>query len=229
MNQDRLFAVITGDIVSSSKIQASHRDQLLSKLKGIFVNVETIFPDVDISAPFGIHRGDSFQGVLSKPEFALRSVIYIRASLRSAFENDLDRYKLDARIAVGIGAIDFLPNGRGSEGDGEAFRLSGPVLDKMKGEQLLLIRTPWKKVNDELQVECALLDAIINKWSARQAEAIVCLIRDLTQEQTARELNISQPAVQYRLKGAGGWSIDHILQRYENLIRNADKGCGPEF
>ena len=60
------------------------------------------------------------------------------------------------------------------EGDGEAFRNSGPELDKMKKrEQNLVIRTPWSEINEELGIECALLDALIQRWTKEQAEAIL--------------------------------------------------------
>lgn len=217
MKNSGLYAVVTGDIVGSSKLTTSQRSRLLSVLKSSFKTIENVLPD-KIRAPFEIHRGDSFQGVLSKPESALRVAIAIRAGLRHGFETKQRRYALDARIAVGIGPIDFLPAGRGSEGDGEAFRRSGPILDGMKGDHRLLIRTPWQAVDAELDIECALLDAMINRWSAEQAQAILGLIRGLTQERAAKEFGISQPAVRQRLKSAGGWAIEGLCRRYEQLI-----------
>ena len=211
------YAVITGDIVGSSKLTINERDHLLKVLKTSFANIDKIFPGV-MCSPFEIHRGDSFQGVLSEPERALSVSIIIRVNLRKGFESQRRQELLDARIAIGIGSIDFLPNGRGSEGDGEAFRLSGPVLDEMKGDRRLIIRTSQENIHEELDTECALLDALINKWSNEQAQAILCQIRGLTQEKAAKELHISQPAVRLRLKEAGGWAIELLLKRYSQLI-----------
>ncbi len=217
MGDRELYAVITGDIVGSSKLQVNQRSHLLSVLKSSFQLIGDILPG-EILAPFEIHRGDSFQGVLSKPEVALRVVIIIRASVRYGLEIKRRRYALDARIAVGIGTIDFLPAGRVAEGDGEAFRRSGPILDRMRGDERLLIRTPWREVDAELDVECALLDALVNRWSAGQAQAILGQIRGLSQERAAKEFGISQPAVRQRLKSAGGWAIEELCRRYEHLI-----------
>ncbi len=189
----------------------------MSALKSSFKTIKVILPD-GIRAPFEIHRGDSFQGVLSKPEAALRAAIVIRASLRHGFQTKQRRYALDARIAVGVGSIAFLPAGRGPEGDGEAFRRSGQTLDGMKGDQRLIIRTPWQEADAELDIACALLDALITRWSAEQAQAILGLLRGLTQERAARELGISQPAVRQRLKSAGGWAIEELCRRFEYLI-----------
>ena len=221
MKNSGLYAVVTGDIVGSSKLKTSQRSRLLSVLKSSFNTIKDILPD-GIRAPFEIHRGDSFQGVLSRPERALQVAIAIRAGLRHGFETKQRRYALDARIAVGVGSIDFLPAGRGYEGDGEAFRRSGPILDKMKGDQRLLIRTPWQAVDAELDIECALLDTLINRWSGEQAQAILGQIRGLTQEMAAEEFGVSQPAVRQRLKSAGGWAIEELCHRHEQLIHEKE-------
>jgi hypothetical protein len=218
MSNRELYAVVTGDVVGSSKLNSSQRNHLLSVLKSSFSIIKDIAP---LRSPFEIHRGDSFQGVLSKPELALHVVTVIRANLRYAFETKRRRYALDTRIAVGIGQIDFLPGGRGPEGDGEAFQRSGPILDTMKGDQRLLIRTPWPSINAELDVECSLFDALVNRWSAEQAQAILGKILGLTQERAAEEFGISQPAVRQRLKSAGGRAIEELCRRYERLICEA--------
>lgn len=221
MRNNGLYAVVTGDIVGSTKLTVRQRSRLLSVLKSSLNTIKDILPD-GIRAPFEIHRGDSFQGVLSKPEAALRVAIAIRTSLRHGFATKQRRHALDARIAVGVGQIDFLPARRGSEGDGEAFRRSGQTLDEMKGDQKLIIRTPWQEVDAELDTECALLDALINRWSGEQAQAILGQIRGLTQEKAAREFGVSQPAVRQRLKSAGGWAIEELCQRYEQIIREKE-------
>jgi len=223
MRNHQLYAVVTGDIVGSTRIRGSPRDRLLSVVKSSFQGLRHAISG-KVSAPFGLYRGDSFQGVLSRPEDALRAVICIRASLRCGLQEGPKNYPLDARIVVGIGTIEFLPSRRAAEGDGDAFRRSGPMLDKMRRAQprlrKLLIQTPWKEIDAELDVHCALLDALVNRWSVKQAEAILGQMRGLTQEKIAQELGISQPAVQQRLEDAGGWAAGELCGRYERLIRD---------
>lgn len=220
MGDHELYAVVTGDIVGSTKLKAGQRSQLLRVIKRSLRRIDDILPG-KVCAPFTIHRGDSFQGVLSKPEAALRAVIIIRAGVRFGSQTRRLRHALDARAAVGIGTVDFLPAGRASEGDGEAFHRSGQTLDVMKGDQRLVFRTPWQEIDTELDVECALLDALVNRWSAEQAGAILAQIRGLTQEQAAEEFGISQPAVRQRLERAGGWAVERLCRRYERLIAEA--------
>jgi len=214
---NKLFGVITGDIVGSSKIMEEQREQLMLSLKSAFETVNSIVPDI-VHAPFEIYRGDSFQGVFSHPEKALHAAIVIRAGLRYMFKTKQLRHAIDARMAVGIGTIDYLPGNRASEGDGEAYRRSGPNLDKMRGYRRLLFRTPWPEIDAELDSACALLDVIVERWSAEQAQAILGQIKGLTQEKAAKELGISQPAVLSRLKTAGSWAIEKLCNRFETMI-----------
>jgi hypothetical protein len=195
---------------------SQRRVQLLASLKAAFRQVETLYPKASYS-PFEIHRGVSFQGVLSEPEAALSVALTIRAQLRFSLEVKSRRDALDARVAIGIGAIDYLPT-PGGEGNGPAYRRSGPKLDGMKGERYLLITTPVEKINTELEVESSLLDAILRRWSPEQAEAVKEAVRGLTQVEIADKFNISQPAVGSRLKGAGYGALEKFIKRYRDLI-----------
>lgn len=211
-----LHAVLTGDVVASSKIK-EERPLLNEILKNAFQTVQKQRPNL-IAAPFDIFRGDSFQGVLAEPEFALQSSLLIRALLRSR-QPEQESHSWDARIAIGIGTIEYLAE-RGSEGDGEAYRRSGPRLDTLKGEHRLSIQTPWDALNEEMETEAALLDAIIAKWSPAQAETIIKLLEDKVQKQIAKELGVSQAAVHYRAKGAGWFAVEKFLDRYKTVIQN---------
>ncbi len=216
MDTQKRYAVLTGDIVSSSKVKKSHKEQLSDTLKKSFSKIES-FTESPIYPAFEIFRGDSFQGVLGDPLQALKSAIHIRATLRM---NQPDKVKTnwDARLAVGIGTIDYLED-NATEGDGEAYRNSGPALDDQRGEERMTIQTPWNSVNSEMEAECALMDAIIAKWSPPQAEIIIKLLDGMVQEAIAKELGISQAAVHYRTKGAGWFAVEKFLNRYHSLIK----------
>ena len=233
METNKIYAVLTGDLIGSSRFNIKEREELLFILKDSF---KIISPDI-ITSQFVIFRGDSFQGVLSRPDEALNAALIIRASLLSKFKGK--RTRLDARIAIGIGTIDYLPRDQAGEGDGEAFRNSGPELDKMKkSEQNLIIKTPWNEINEELQTECSLLDALIQRWTKEQAEANFYQIQSpksreflsfaredagsnqrLTQVETAKILNISQSAVFQRLKTGGYWAVQAFLERFKTIIQ----------
>ncbi|KJJ85010.1 hypothetical protein OMAG_001117 [Candidatus Omnitrophus magneticus] len=214
----KIYAVITGDIVNSSRLSLQARGKFLNELKRAFRITEEFLASSLIS-PFEIYRGDSFQCVISKPEIALKAVIILRSHIRHIFGIKERKNMIDARIAVGIGNIEFLKSKCAGEGDGEAFRLSGKALEGIKGDGRLLIRSAFKDFNEEIEMECALLDALINRWSKEQAEAMANVARGLTQEKMARILDISQPAVRQRLKSAGGWAVAKLFVRYERFIK----------
>lgn len=218
MKNNKIYAVLTGDVIGSSQFDEM-RDKMLLSLKDSFENMKKIVTSEEFLCPFEIYRGDSFQGVISRPEAALLIAIGIRASLLSSFRKSKKR--LDARIAIGIGTIDYLPGDRGLEGTGDAFILSGKTLDNMKkGKQNLIIKTPWPKINDELQIECSLLDALINRWTYEQSQAVLKQIQGMKQEDIAKELGISQPAVGQRLRTAGAPAYLNFVSRYKLIIKN---------
>jgi hypothetical protein len=209
----KLYSVLSGDLVGSSKLGTEERKELPVVLKDSFKLIVSIFPKT-MESSFDVYRGDSFQGVLSEPAHSLGSAIIIRAYLRYRLSQ-----KADARISIGIGQIDYLPREHITEGYGEAFSISGKLLDKMKKSRYnLQIETPSEEINKELKTEFILLDFLISKWSPEQAEAIIAHLRGSTQEEIAKELKISQPAVHKRLENAGFWLIDQMCDRYEKLM-----------
>ena len=190
MENNKLYAVITGDLIKSKSL--SGQREVLSILNEAFSTVQSYLNDTRrnkiLCVPFQIFRGDSFQGIISDPELALYVLIVIRASLRCINYSKSYRRKNapDARLALGIGTVNYLPDASVSEGDGDAFRRSGILLDTLKNNikkspLYMAIDTPWPEINKELEVDCALLDSLIYKWSAQQAQAILGFMKGLNQ------------------------------------------------
>jgi hypothetical protein len=217
MKRNQHYAVLTGDIVSSSIYRGAEKKAFLEALTSSFRLIESLKPKL-VYAPFQIYRGDSFQGVLSDPSYAIRAVIIMRAALRSSQRALAPWQLIDSRIAIGIGQIDAIFSRTTSTGYGEAFQYSGPSLDNMKPHRRLMIKTPWANLNEELDIECGLLDALIETWSYPRAEVMKYRMQDFTQQAISEILKISQPAVNRRLKGAGDQSVDALCERFKLLI-----------
>jgi len=215
MEPQSAHAVLTGDIIESSKLEKNHRKKLPHILEEIFTAADEL-SQARSGPGFQIFRGDSFQGIFSMPEVSLDAVLLIRAMLRTRTEREFGK-TMDCRVAVGIGEIDFMP-GSGGEGDGEAFRLSGLHLDRFKKDRSLGIVTGQPGINNELEAECLLAEVIISKWTANQAEVIPMLISGKTQLEIASELNIAQSSVSYRVRDAGWRGIDGFRKRYREII-----------
>jgi len=228
MDPNGLYAVITGDVVDSSKARDEHRSLLNEALKQSFKTVTAQYgPGGGKNVSFDIFRGDSFQGVLHDPADALAATLVIRASLRKNQPGE-SSFTWDARTAVGIGSISYLPE-KVTEGDGEAYRRSGPLLDTMKSGERLSIATPWEDVNDEFGSQTALLDAVIAKWTPQQAETVLELLGGRSRKEIARKFDISQAAVHYRIKGAGWFAVEKFLNRYRAVLGEKQAATVKDF
>jgi len=225
-------AVITGDLVKSRSIKDQDISTVINSLKDTFSEINHLL--LSGNGTFEIFRGDSFQGLIPNPEQALLVAMIIRARLRtyepslsvggSTKNNKPILYAFsDARIAVGVGTNRYNAD-RITESQGEAFQKSGHSFDAMKkANDRLTIVTPWENINDELEVECKLADALISRWTASTAEAMYHhLLYDLNQKELATQLEITQPGVHKRLVVYGNLHcIRTFLNRYYELMIKA--------
>jgi hypothetical protein len=212
-----MIAVITGDIVSSSKMP--DKTMWLGRLKDILSGMHKILSVSDIR--WDIFRGDSLQLKLTAPCKALEAVLIIRSGLKSL--NDFYSRNMDIRMSIGIGHEGY--EGKTiSESDGEAFTYSGRQLDKIKKNTLkLVIKTVWKDFDEEMNVQLRLLDAIIGEWTRGSAEIVWMYLGGLkTQQKLADRLGISQPAVHKRMMRAHLEEIIILEQRFRKLVKELD-------
>jgi len=204
-------AVITGDIINSRKI--ADKELLMSVLQNLFIEINTRF---SFQNQFEIYRGDSFQTLLENPKQALRIALLLRLGLR---KQSPDAVIWDARIGVGIGAVNYL-NEDIKISNGEAFELSGTSLDTMKkSDQRIQIQVSDSDLNAQLKILNTLADAIVNRWSINASEVIYRqLLFGETQSQIAQKLNISQSAVHQRFANANFDAINTYISYFEQHI-----------
>lgn len=215
-------AVITGDIIDSSKYSVEELNLILNTLNDEF---ECFNNDKNFNSEFKIYRGDSFQGVVLDPEIALDLVIAIKTAVnRLSIKNKMISGLPDCRISIGVGTIN-LKRDSILESNGEAFRFSGKTLDTMKGDYpRLLLTTANEDLNNEFSVHFSLLDSVMSKWSTASAEVAYFLHRKYKEVEIAKKLNINQSAVNQRKKVANWDSILLLCQRYRDVIEKHTKG-----
>lgn len=208
----KIGAIITGDIIDSTALSLEEREVMLKALR----EIPAVLSTVDSNVGLEIFRGDSFQVYISDAAMALRAGVAIRAWLRSQNMNDPNMI-LDARLAIGIGKIDFESNSLATS-DGEAFRLSGRLLDEMTKSRLE-IRTMWETVNDELKVSTAFADDIISSWTESQSNVILrSLLTDGSHLEVAKLLGVTRQMVTKSLKISKEELIRNYIVRFEKLI-----------
>lgn len=148
----------------------------------------------------------------------------MRLKLISSFKVDETYPRLDARIAIGLGKIDYLPTGKDNynigEMSGEAFRNSGQLLDRnLKGDRNLIVKTPWPEVDAEMDIHCLVVDRLISKWTTKQCAAVMYKLDDYNLKEIGEKLNISFSAVGRRLKKTDYDIVVRIVERYSEMIK----------
>ncbi|MCW9038426.1 MULTISPECIES: hypothetical protein [Altibacter] len=214
-------AILSGDLINSSKYPKGVLLEVIAAIKTVFSSLETQYPKSGIS--FSIYRGDSFQGVTEQPELALTVALQLKAAVNMyTAEKHSTKAKTpvaDLRIAIGIGEAEY-QKGSLAESNGPAFQYSGRTLDAMKAEGVkMALTTAYPEINDEFKVSLKLLDSITNRWSTASAEVVFYLLKGLTEQQIANELDRSQAAIHLRKKAAGWEEIQLLLQRYQQITK----------
>ena len=226
METDRVYAVISGDIVQSRRF-SSMGPLLRDAIKQAYLQCAEAFDDALGGLPeVDVFAGDSWQVLVSSPARSLRVGLCMRALLKSYRELP----SADTRIAIGIGDVEFVDEDSLSQSQGEAFMLSGEALDRLRDESVrMAVSLPerWTAHVTEqlfepqgtLDAMMALLDAICADWTARQAGIISRALMGRTQVETAQEMSISQPAVSQSLDAAKWAAVEGPLQWWESTAR----------
>ncbi len=184
----------------------------------------TVFsPDLQVLGP-QMFRGDSWQMLISEPQFALHLALYLRAGLKS-------QPQVDTRIAIGLGTIEALPNNDLGNANGTAFRLSGNALDDMKRNQTLACKWAISETSSAAQqtifsfFQSALLftGRLASQWSVKEAWAVYHVLQGVKQQEIANEWPdgaTTQQNVANTLRRASWTEIDALLNAFYTAIEN---------
>jgi hypothetical protein len=156
-----------------------------------------------------VFRGDGWQLLMSDRQRCLRIGLFFRACLRAMLAGE---HELDTRMAIALGSVDFVRE-RVSQGDGEAYRLSGHGLEAMPRKQRLILILSEDNQPVELTVIVRLLDAIVQGWTSRQALAIQGGLQGWASQKIAKKWPnmISQQAITKHLAGAQWPAVEAAL------------------
>ena len=207
-------AVITADIIHSSKMSIENKEWLLEKIDQ---QLKTLYESPDIMQS-EMYRGDSFQCQLTDPKLGLKTALILKTFIKSLNPQEASSNKelFDVRISLGLGEVTSSALNPGMS-DGEAFHLSGKKLDEMKKQKMSFAISTNDNFKEELATESALLDFILSNTTALQCEVIYYKIYGLTEVAIAEKLKIQQAAVNQR-STAGGWNvIEKVLKRFETI------------
>ena len=180
IDSKKYYAVISGDFIGFSSLPLKNRQAMYFILKNGGKELETAFPGI-IPLEVDMFRGDGWQIVLTDPVLSLRAALYFRAYIRSK----TTQKKIDTRMAVAVGTIDYIPENKVSAGDGPAFRMSGKLLDKINR-----IKSPIIRFIMEDKKNSVLLDRAVQQsgtpadgWNKKQAMTIMGALRGWSYDQ----------------------------------------------
>ena len=211
------LAVLTGDLVASTKAGADAVDAAMDTLAHAAAEIE----GWHVGGPtrFTRYRGDGWQIILDRPALALRAALFLTARLRAADA------ALATRIAIGIGPVESRGTVSLADAGGAAFQASGRAVDAMKRQARITI--DGEGVTDFQRVIVDLLSERARRWTREQAEAMGLALHpdQPTLSDLASRLGITPQAVNYRLGGAGATEIRRALRVWEDADeRDGNRG-----
>jgi len=199
-------AVITADMVNSTQFSREESTAWLEELLAV-LHQNQVFK---WALKPEIYRGDSFQAVLKNSDEVMRMAILARACIRKHAPN------ADMRIAIGIGKAEQLTDRPGTS-DGEAFRLSGHLADKIR-QQKARIGIALSKPSEPLSATLNLLETVIENWTIAQSQVIEALLLGKNVTQIAEMLSISQSAASQRVSASKWWAIESFLANFPKQL-----------
>ena len=162
-----MYCVIVGDIVNSRTLCSEIRERIMSVAKSAFSRINANYTD-SLMAPFGLVRGDAFEGVLLAQHHAPQIVQDIIKEF----------YNVDTtvvRICVVLGQLTVTSQDR-NEADGPAFHKALDTLNKMKSSG----SSHWLQVSFDIGAfgkplmdsNLALLAALTERWTDKQRKIV---------------------------------------------------------
>lgn len=208
--EERFYAVLTGDIVGSTKLAAGELQALFEAIRNSIADVARQVP-VRLIGTFSVVQGDRWQLTLSPPRYAARFMVLIAAAARMR--------GVTTRIALGTGEADHVVAANITESTGEAFTLSGRGLALL--ETAVYKKHYWiidgKNISAYQKLLFDFLGSRTAAWTCGQAEAVVLMIQGCSQEKIGDSLHIARQNVGKRLNAAH-WSFFRRMIELEESI-----------
>lgn len=212
----RKIAVISADLVNSSKYEELGLVSSINTLEEPEGQYLSLSPKNILAS-----RGDSFQIMMEDWENAFMKTIFLKAYFKKQtlqLKGQSQKKNLDVRISLAVGLVNEIPEDIGKTME-EPFVISGRALDKMKEKaQSIIINTTNSDFNSELELECAMLQYILDGWTIAQAEVIYYLVQGLKQTEIAEKLGLTQPSVSNRIQLSNWTLIEKMNKRYKEIM-----------
>ncbi len=195
-----MIAVLTGDLVDSTRLTSAQYKQAISGLNTVLENIKG-----RTQCHYELFRGDGFQVVFPEPEEAVQAMFTLRLFLNSQIED----VAINCTQALAYGTGELSKSSPGTS-TGEAFIQSGRALDNARGGEFRVIQATVTNAKTSQQpaidIMCSQLSYVLNRLSKKQADLLYQYIsQDFPKHQVLADNNhTSRQNISERLKAAGG-------------------------
>ena len=204
------IAVISGDIVDSTKLSSVQFDELLKRLK----EVQKWISVADPSNAHSIVRGDEFQSVVNDIEHVLRYTILYRVGIKALGK------EFDSRISFSIAPNADLRESI-SESMGEAFILSGRGLKALKSYRVTF-NSDSAELTEHFELLFKYLDRQLTDLTSRQCEVMLPMLQtndELSISELAEKLGVAIATASKSLKASGWPLISELNWKFINQVK----------
>ncbi|WP_067219798.1 MarR family transcriptional regulator [Marinomonas gallaica] len=207
---DSSIAVITGDLINSTKLTTHQFEEVLGRIK----TVQAWVTAKNASNAHSIDRGDEFQTVIQQDiENVLRYAIVYRVAIKSLGK------PFDSRISLAIAAHADIRSSV-SESMGTAFILSGRALKALKNDRIIFTSDSLS-LTEHFELLLKYLDKQLSELTSRQCEVLLTMLQsddDLTVSELATKLDIATATASKSLKASGWKLIDELIIKFKNHV-----------
>lgn len=227
------YAVISGDIVSSTSLESADKVLLESSLAILLSDLKQEF-DV-----YGrIIKGDYIECVVPNPKEVLRVLLAIKSFIKGipveidGYSTTKNRAKLfkshGIRLAIGYGELSRFDPKAGVI-DGEAIYFSGRLINSKSSKSTydkkrivikntLFFASKEEKLNRQFEAILALLDILFSKATSRQSEVLYLKLLGQDEETIAKKLGIGQSVVNRHSTSVGWNAIETTVNYVYDLL-----------
>lgn len=210
-----MIAVLTGDIVNSTKLSESEYQLVTQSINGCCEVLKQKF-----NAKWELYRGDGFQVSVATPEKSMLCAILLKTGLRKIFS---DGTPIDMTLSIGLGNQTVHSEKLGTS-FGSAFVLSGQGLDHTpKGDLTIHIGEEFGVLSDTLSITTRFISHFLSQLSQKQAEVLYyyVLMSYPEQQVIAAQLSTSRQNISKHLSRAGAELIKDYLLYFEEQLAQA--------
>ncbi|MBU2976908.1 hypothetical protein [Alteromonas sp. C1M14] len=189
-----MLAVITGDLVNSTKLSTEQYQYTISTLTGYLETIGTT-----TLCDFALYRGDGYQIVFTDPTYAAAHLLQLKLFLNS----QLDGLQVDCTQSLAYGEGTHTKGNPGIS-SGDVFIRSGRRLEDVKSGEFTF-SMPNDDSQEGVDIMCHQLSYIINRLSKKQCKLVYqYLVLDFPLHQVlADNEGTTRQNISERLRAAG--------------------------